>query len=74
MSMRMGSVRMRIKRRWGIMSSGGIEMGNFVKTGSNAVEIGTASSMLDGWGLVSVFMSLVARMRIRNIGKRANSA
>jgi hypothetical protein len=46
--MKTGIMRMIIKIRWGMMSSDGTEIGNFMKTGSKAVEIGTASSMLDG--------------------------
>jgi len=34
--------------RWGMMSSGGTGKGNCRKTGSKAVEIGIASSRLDG--------------------------
>ena len=59
--------------RWGMMSSGGTGMGNCVKTGSKAVEIGIASSRLDGWGLVSIVMSVVVSVNVRNATKRANS-
>ena len=55
------------------MSSGGTGIGNCVKTGSKAVEIGIASRRLDGWGFVSVVMSLVVSMNVKNVMKRANS-
>jgi len=54
-------------------SVGGTAMGNCRKTGSKAVEIGIASSRLDGWCLISVVMSLVVSINIKNAMKRANS-
>ena len=56
-----------------MMSIGGTGMGNRRKTGSKAVEIGIASSRLDEWCLISVAMSLVVSINIKNAKKRANS-
>ena len=55
------------------MSSGGTGMGNCVKTGSKAVRIGIARRRLDGWGFVSVVMSLVVSVNVKNAMKRASS-
>jgi len=73
MSLRMGSARRIIRRRCGRMSSGGTGMGNCVKTGSKAVRIGIARRRLDGWGFVSVVMSLVVSMNVKNAMKRTSS-
>jgi len=48
--------------RWGMMSVVGTGMGNCVKTGSRAVDIGIACSRLDGWFLIRIFMSFVVRI------------
>ena len=55
------------------MSSRGMGMGNCMKTGSKAVKIGMARARLDGWVLVSVVMSLVVSMNVKNAMKRASS-
>lgn len=73
MSMRMESERRRIRMMWGMMSSGGTGMGNCMKTGSKAVEIGIASSRLDGWCLMSIVISLVVSINVKNAMKRASS-
>jgi len=54
-------------------SSGGMGMGNCVKTGNKAVEIGMARVRLDGWGFVSVVMSLVVSMNVKNAMNMASS-
>jgi len=43
----MGSARRMSRMRWGMMSSGGTGIGNCMKTGSKAVEIGIERSRLD---------------------------
>jgi len=55
------------------MSSGGTGIGNCMKIGSKAVEIGIERSRLDGCCLISVVMSLVVTINVSNTMKRANS-
>ena len=69
----MGSVRRMSRMRWGIRSIGGTGKGNRRKTGSKAVEIGIASSRLDELCLISVIMSLVVRINVKNAMKRVSS-
>ncbi len=73
MSMRIERARRKMRMRWGAMSSGGTGIGNCMKTGSKAVEIGIASSMLDGWCVSKFATSLVVNMSVKNVKKRASS-
>jgi len=59
--------------RWGIMSIEGTGKGNRKKTGSKAVETGITSSRLDELCLISVIISLVVSINIKNTIKRASS-
>jgi len=69
----MGSARRMSRMRWGIMSIGGTGKGNRRKTGSKAVEMGITSSRLDELCLISVIMSLVVSINVKNAMKRASS-
>jgi len=55
------------------MSIEGTGKGNRKKTGSKAVETGITSSRLDELCLISVIISLVVSINIKNTIKRASS-